>query len=174
MAKTSKVVGGLGNATDKDVREGVEYTSENGIKNIGTLTLADMVPEVTNPATADEILEGYQGIGIDGNIIEGILKSGITQLVYGVVYEKNGATVSGLPFKPKFGAFIHATGSTKTASIGGVFVDASWTTDGVEYNQDMYRSSEPGAGTISVGENSIHYAQNTTTGTVKHMYIVGG
>lgn len=34
--KEVKVVGGLGNATDTDVKAGVVYTSDNGIKRVGT------------------------------------------------------------------------------------------------------------------------------------------
>lgn len=36
MALGTQVVGGLGNATDEDVTEGVTYTSDNGIKRTGT------------------------------------------------------------------------------------------------------------------------------------------
>lgn len=48
-----KVVGGLGNATDEDVAKGVEYTSENGIKRVGTGRIGEdggyYTPSVSQP-----------------------------------------------------------------------------------------------------------------------------
>ena len=38
MNNIAKVYGGLGDATDADVLEGVTYSSENGIRRVGTGT----------------------------------------------------------------------------------------------------------------------------------------
>lgn len=45
----------------------------NGEKVEGSLTLADMVPDMEKPASATEILEGYQAVGADGSVVTGTL-----------------------------------------------------------------------------------------------------
>lgn len=34
-------------------------------------TLTDLLPTMSNPATAEQVLQGYQSVGADGNVIEG-------------------------------------------------------------------------------------------------------
>ena len=43
----AKVIGGLGDATDPDVREGVTYTSDSGIRKVGTAIGGMTEEEVT-------------------------------------------------------------------------------------------------------------------------------
>ena len=62
MANTVEVIGGLGEATDSDVLEGVTYTSDNGIKRSGTFS-----------PTAENIIYDNSNSGINGTNLQEVI-----------------------------------------------------------------------------------------------------
>jgi hypothetical protein len=65
-------------ATTEDVMQGEVFYNTEG-RQVGTLTVDKLLPELSNPAGAEQILSGYQGIGADGGIIDGsMIEKGIS------------------------------------------------------------------------------------------------
>lgn len=64
-----------GNALASHVVAGQTFSSSPaGINAVGTLTVADLLPDRADPADASHIMKGYQGIGESGEIIRGTLE----------------------------------------------------------------------------------------------------
>lgn len=61
----------FGDATATDVAAGKTFTSEAGVKVTGTMEPGVELPELTNPASASDIVKGKEAIGADGNVITG-------------------------------------------------------------------------------------------------------
>lgn len=70
----------LGDASPSDVLKGKIFTSNTaGVAVEGTHecpTITDLLPTRSNPAGSEQILSGYQGIDLSGEIVEGVAKAG--------------------------------------------------------------------------------------------------
>ena len=77
---------GLGNATSNDVKEGVTFTSENGIRQVGTAQGSDAIVAVDTVFNDDDsITETYENGKVvtttftgDNEITETIVNGGVT------------------------------------------------------------------------------------------------
>lgn len=93
-----------GDATTSDVVSGKTFTSSPaGVAVPGTHvcpTLTDLLPAMTNPASAEQIVSGYQGINQNGQVVTGNLVPNKT--VYGTM------------------SFTYSGGTDKSVTIPGI------------------------------------------------------
>lgn len=83
-------------ASVEDVMQGEVFYNAEG-RQVGTHvcpTVDELLPELSNPATAEQILAGYQAINAEGNLIEGLM-SVFEGLNYAYVESKSSGTDNG-------------------------------------------------------------------------------
>lgn len=91
MPIAMKVLGGLGNATDPDVREGVTYTSDEGIKRTGTMQAGGTGTDYVLPQATETKLGGIKAKAKTNETVE-IAIDGATGKLYAPTYPTGGSS----------------------------------------------------------------------------------